>query len=62
MEFFLFHNFFQGSSEAEPLLKAEETSTLTAPPAGTLHLPNQFQWDPAGLATSRSAMPAPSRV
>lgn len=53
---------FQGSSEAEPLLQAEEAPALTAPPTGALHLPHQLQWHPAGLAASCPAMPAPSCV
>lgn len=58
--FFLF--LFQGSSEAESVLQAEEAPALSPPPAGALHLPHQLQRHPAGLAAPRPAMPAPSRV
>lgn len=53
---------FQGSSEAEPVLQAEEAPALAAPPTGALHLPHQLQRHPAGLAAPCPAMPAPSRV
>lgn len=53
---------FQGSSEAEPVLQAEEAPALAAPPTGALHLPHQLQRHPAGFAAPCPAMPAPSRV
>lgn len=54
--------FFQGSSEAQPVLQEEEASALTAPPTGALHLPHQLQWHPAGVPAPDATMPAPSRV
>lgn len=58
---FLFF-FFQGSSEAQPVLQEEEAPALTAPPAGALHLPHQLQWHPAGVPAPCPTMPAASRV
>lgn len=53
---------FQGSSEAEPVLKTEEAPAVSAPPTGALHLPHQLQRDPAGVPAPGPAMPAPSCV
>lgn len=52
----------QGSSEAEPLVQAEEApASLPAAPwsPGALHLPHQLLRHPAALATPRPTMPAP---
>lgn len=62
LQAFCFSPVFQGGSEAEPVLQAEEAPALTAPPTGTLHLSHQLQRHPAGLAAPRPTMPAPSRV
>lgn len=56
------HVFFQGRTEAEPLLQAEKDPAAYAAATRALHLPHQLQQHPPAVSSTGSTMPAQGQL
>lgn len=54
--------YFQGCTEAEPLVQAEKDPAAYAADPGALHLPHQLQQHPPAVPSTRSTMPAQGQL